>query len=720
MTGDEPRRDTVDDAKNNDDELNEPKKERNTTKDTLFVRSGGVVVHLVQGGGKLKLTSRPDLIARQIFNFEWDAIAIAITLGRNRDVLEFKKPGLAPYTDQANVRTSDTSRKRVANRLVEKGFVAQSEANELMDAVSGFFAENADLVKLAQTGDKRTESDISTLIENDLDPRIVFDNLDRALTLLQDQNIKQKMRQTVRGFLVAPTETVDAILYHQAAVCAPPFRRYSSITDDYVLERGTVALMPWGLSGAGKGALLKLLRIMGVRILQVGRLTRATLERNARVLLHHTTLFFPEITALYAKGKGGEQFETDLARALKQVIEDNRLTLLTTEHDESGEKLITRVHDSGEIYAAPIMTTIEELRDVQMKTRADPVRLPDTVGGFLEIGEMIAKNAMLPTDELAGRVKYDGMTARDVHLVFQAIGCMNEGLLIAWYNQLDPKKRAEADAILKRHNLTLDYLKPIKNCTMTKEQRERLLRWWFETILIFVLPSEIHFDGEDEAITRKKLFEKLQKGEFADIRDIAHGLGKDAKMIEGISRDLWSAFRRAQASGLLHVFQRNFKTTEGGEGRVLQLDDADIQAGGQLLEHLATERIKVEKLSPREKVIIQFVIRHTSEENKLTALEIAQKFYAERDEKLTDGRRRFIRRALKEAADLNLIQRDTSEKTHRFWADYTTTTIQLGIEDLGRINGESHSCGKCNKGEGVHFIGKGIGWVCDECFEGAG
>jgi hypothetical protein len=214
------------------------------------------------------------------------------------------------------------------------------------------------------------------------------------------------------------------------------------------------------------------------------------------------------------------------------------------------------------------------------------------------------------------------------------------------------------------------------------------------------------------------LLKKISEAEFDDVIDIVRGLGKDAKAIEGMTRDLWHAFRRAQSSGLLFMFQRGYRLTEDSTGRVLSLTEPDVLEGEKLLDSLVAERIET-GLSPRALTIVQYVMRNTSNERKLGVDDIAKKVYALIGERVTNGKKRFVYRALHDASEKGFLKKDREgpNKSLRYWADIESF-VQPTIEEIqGGSNEDFHYCELCNE-EKISKVAmrknSGGRWLCEE------
>ncbi|MCX6649989.1 MAG: hypothetical protein NTV61_11510 [Candidatus Bathyarchaeota archaeon] len=594
-------------------------------------------------------------LAAGVYRYRFNAVEVAVKIDREfKDHLTFTKKvdgNATTYTDRVRIRDSEHSRKQLIGRLEEKQILFKGEAQQLVDLVSQDL--NARLAKYKQPEkSQQEEADLSSVIENEVDPQWLIDPpvLRRGWTLLSHPRLKDHLAKFISGFLVSDEELREDLIYNQVSVCSPPLRRYSREGGDYVNERGQEALIILGPSGGGKGAIAKLQRRIGVRVVMATRITRSVLERYARQLLHHTTLIIAEIETLYHVKQGrdaGEQEANDVATVLKQAIEDNKITLIVMEHDEETGNFKPRVY-TAEVYPAPIMTSILEINDVQMATRAKVSRLPETLAGFVEIGNLVSSGLML--DNPIQNTASDNLTADDVKLVLHLIAAITEGLLWSIYQSLEPIPRQQVDDALAEFGITSDYLKPVEATTLPREYGDVIYGTWLSYILQFVLPPEIKLEDEDQGVTlsRKDLMEDaFTRSKSPSIIETLQTLDISSREVEGLTRDLLHAYRRAQSNAILNMAHRKFTTSESG-GRILEATEEDAEAGISLLKALLPARMKV-GLTSYELRIIE-VLRDNPNVD-MEVKEVAGKVYGA----TTEARLRYIRRVLNKAAGLKFL-----------------------------------------------------------------
>ena len=617
-----------------------------------------------ENGGKVS-TDKPDnallfsstdkdLVAG-IYRYRYNAVEVTVKTNRDyRDHLTFtKKVGgnTTTHTDRVRIRDSEHSRKQLIGRLVEKQILFKGETQQLVDLVSQDI--NARMAKYQpQEKPQQEEADLSSVIENEVDPQWLIDPpvFRRGWTLLSQPRLKPRLAKFISGFLVSDEELREDLIYNQVSVCAPPLRRYSSEGVDFVNERGQEALLIIGPSGGGKGAIAKLQRRIGVRVVMATRITKAVLERYARQLLHHTTLIIAEIESLYNVKEGRdaqEQEANDVATVLKQAIEDNKITLILMEHDEETGNWKPRVY-SAEVYPAPIMTSILEINDVQMATRAKVSRLPESLAGFVEIGNLVSSGLML--DNPIQTTASDNLSADDVRLIFHLIAAITEGLLWGTYQSLEPTAKKQVDEALAELGITLDYLRQIEATTLPRVHGDAIYGTWLSYILQFVLPPEIKLEDEDRGVTltRKDLMEDaFDRKKSPSIIETLQTLDISSKEVEGLTRDLLHAYRRAQSNAILNMAHRRFTTSEIG-GRILEATEEDAEVGIQLLKTLLPARMKVGLTSYELRVIE--VLRDNPNVD-MEVKEVAEKVYGA----TTEARLRYIRRVLNKATTLKFL-----------------------------------------------------------------
>ena len=636
-------------------------KGENNTQHMLYVDS--LSSSVLSAHSDLKLVSSEQDIIDGVFKYLWkNKVKLAVKISDDKkDLVQFESDGKT-FTDNCKLRTSEHSRKMLAGRLEEKQILFKTEALELLNIVSNDLNSRKDLLKPIE----KKESEVSTLeniVENeiDVDWLLTPDVFSRALKLLSSPNLLSKLETFIHGLLISDIELRKDIISNQISVCAPPLRRYNPYSGDYVLERGQETLLAYGKSGTGKGALLKLLRLIGVRVVVATRITRPVLERFASIILHHTTLCITEIENLYKTirtREGPEEAATDVATVLKQAIEDNKIMLVVMEHDEDG-RLSPRVY-LAEVYPSPVMTSIKEVKDVQMKTRAKLTSLPQDLAGFLQIGSLIQGNIMV---EGVPKIEVDGyLSANEVKLVFHLVNGIVEGIVWSRFVKLSAEEREEIERILRENGFSVDYLKPVEATNLNKDLRDRIFKSWVQFILEFTVPpvSEVEGDDGPEKIERKDLIKKAYEGKIDEVIEEIRALGLDISKVEGLTRDLLHAFRRVQSNCLLHQFNRNFKLSGDGQKRILEANVEDCDAGLNLLRNLMPQRVE-NGLTSHELAIVS--VLRDSADMELTAKDAALKFYGQPQVEKT--RINYVLRVLNKASELGYLTKITG-KPHRY------------------------------------------------------
>jgi hypothetical protein len=590
------------------------------------------------------MVSSDEEIVANIYRYQCGDVEFNILDRKGRDHIQVIRDETI-FTDRVRLRDSEHSRKILCTTLEEKALLFKKEATKLVDVIVQDLIQRP--ISFEAPISETVDLDLGSIIENPLNPEWILEPrvFKRSLQFLTDPDLFNKTDKFIEGFLVSDPELREDLIYNQVSVCAPPLRRYNPHSGDYLNERGQEALIVEGGSGFGKGATTKMLRYIGVRVVNTTRITRAALERYARELLHHTTLIINEIDTIYRQGEDREVKESDataVVSVLKQAIEDNKITLILMERDEEGGGFKPRVF-SSEVYPAPIMMSIYNIKDVQMATRAKPTSLPESMAGFLSIGDMVGSSIMLETTP---KITVNGhMTGSDVKLVFHTIAAILEGLIWEEYQNLGTNQKTEIDQLLQNFGLNPDYLRPVAYVILKDEARKKIHQTWTAYIVEFTLQKEIEIKDEDskKKLTRNDVIKMAYDSKNQEIIEIMQALGRGTAEVEGMTRDLLHAYRRAQSHALFNIFRREYKLSEESK-RIIQATDTDAGAGVKLLKTLIPRRMKT-ALTAQELRILEVLRENPGRD--MTVRQVATTFYGE----TTEGRIRYVRRALNNAAE---------------------------------------------------------------------